>query len=751
MKPSFTIVCIALTLLLNSMLTPFTSTIPVAQAAGSEPMCYALGGTGKITGTVTAAGGGPLQYVQITAYTAHGDRVTSASTNIAGVYQINNLIAGNYIIEFRPNSGNTMSEWYGNQPTALTATPVTVSDGATTSGINAVLDPGAQFLGLVRGADGSSIQSVLVTVYDSEGRQVASDYTDSSGNFLTQPGLRMGSYRIGFSQAYDFIDSFYNDKASLDEAEPLLVSGSGIIPNINPILARGGVITGKVTDAATGLPIVSSNVSAYSNNDGGYDYTDASGTYTITGLMSGSYSISAGPFVDTSNLIREEQTTIVTASQTTSNVNFQLSAGGTLSGRVSSAGIPLKDIVVYISDDTGDYQNYVITNASGIYTTTALPSGEYTVFFRPTSYIPEYYNDHKVDAGQRDRVIITAPNTVTGIDAELAPGSSISGKVVDADTNLPLQGIFVEILNMQGRRVETATTAADGSYTSSTSLASGSYLVRFNADNRNTTCAYVTEYYSDSLTMAGATPVQVVAPNIVTGINGALSRGSIIFGKLSDEATAAPITGGIVRVSYPDGTFARWGRLNMFGGYHTETALPSGNYIVMFDDNDNGYIDEYYDNQLTKEAANLVTLSAPTNIYNINAALRKGALISGQVKAADTGLPFTDGYVIVYDLVGNEIAGASLEDDGSYLVSAGLAPGDYLVAAMPYSFEGSEVTSLLPAQGIPAPARSSYVLSFHGGAITTATAKKVTITTATTISGIDISMLHGVWLPGTMR
>ena len=152
------------------------------------------------------------------------------------------------------------------------------------------------------------------------------------------------------------------------------------------------------------------------------------------------------------------QNVSVTASENTPNINFQLTPGGTITGRVTSGGTALNMISLYISNQDGSYQNYVSTNASGVYTATGLPSGQYTVFFRPSDHIPEYYNNHPEGSDVRDQISVLAPNTVAGIDADLALGSSISGKVVDANTNVALQGIFVEILDANGERVESTYT-----------------------------------------------------------------------------------------------------------------------------------------------------------------------------------------------------------------------------------------------------------------------------------------------------
>src|SRR5262245_26635071 len=166
------------------------------QAAIAPASCAPDSGSGSISGTVTASGGTPLKNVEVDAYTTYGDRGGYALTDASGNYTINGLIAGPYLLQFKPGSGENAAEWYDNQPGPVTATPVTVSTGATTSGINAQLEAGARFSGQVTGAGIGPLQSTQVIVYDSQGQYAASAYTDAAGNYTTSPGLPSGSYRL---------------------------------------------------------------------------------------------------------------------------------------------------------------------------------------------------------------------------------------------------------------------------------------------------------------------------------------------------------------------------------------------------------------------------------------------------------------------------------------------------------------------------------------------------------------------------
>jgi 5-hydroxyisourate hydrolase-like protein (transthyretin family) len=738
----------------------------VALAAPAPASCAPDSGTATISGTVTGAGSTPLNGVLVEAYTTYGDRGGYAYTNASGIYQVTGLIGGSYLLVFKPSGGTYGPEWYSNQPGPLTATPVAVSAGGTTTGANAQLDDGARISGQVLGAGGVPLQSVQVVVYDSDGQYAANTYTDAAGNYTTS-GLASGSYRIKFQGTSGYLDEYYNDKPSLDAATPLAVTAPAVLSGVNATLARGGGISGRVIEAVTNLPLGSMYVYASGENGSDYAYTDASGNYTLDGLPSGSYDVVAGPAFDDVNLVGTPRTVVVTAPNTTPNVNLSLAPGGSITGRVTApGGTPLKDITIFVGNEDNSYQNYVTTNATGVYTATALPSGSYRVFFRPNSYIPETYNN-RPNYWDGDPIAVTAPNTVSGIDAELAPGGAVRGKVTDASSGDPVEGVFVEVLDANGQRAETATTQADGTYETETTLPSGNYRVRFNADERFASCAYITSYYHDKPSEGAANLVHVAAPVVTDHIDAAMGRGSIIFGHVTDAATGKPITSGGVQVYAADGSIVMSGRLTFLGGYHTESGLPSGSYRVKFTDYDGGYVDEFYNDKSSLATANPVTLTAPSDLLGIDAALSKGGQIAGRVTAADTGAPFVDGYVVVYDTHSQEVGSGYIQEDGSYTVPDGLASGSYRVAVVPYTFgEGGEVaasasltrpaasaglTKPLAPLAVASAHSRAYITTFYRGTIAPSAAALVQVNAPGNTNGINIAVLHGALVPLARR
>ncbi len=713
----------------------------ISHAAPGPVSCAADSGSATISGTVTGDGAAPLANTLVSAYTAYGQRGGYAYTSAIGVYTIPNLIAGSYLLKFEPGSGIYAPEWYNNQPSALTATPVAVASGATVVGINAQLAAGAQFSGQVTGEGVGALDNVPVTVYNSEGSQVASGYSNAAGSYTTRPGLMNGSYRIEFGDSGAFNGEYYSDKPSLEAATALVVSAPTVQSGINATLARGGSIGGKVVSAATGLPIVGAQVSANGPGDSGYDYTDASGNYLIDGLASGSYSVN----VETpsgQNLISIEQTAAVTAPGATAGVNFTMSVGGTITGRVTDgAGAPLKDITIFYRNESGSVQDYIYTNASGVYTATALPSGSYEVLFRPSAYIPEAYNDQP-DFNNATRIPLVAPATVRNIDASLAKGASVSGRVTDAATGDPIAGVFVEVLDSTGGRTATATTQADGKYLTDSELPSGRYTVRFNADDRNRSCAYVTEYYNGRTSGAAADALNLTAPNIAANIDATMDRGSIIFGKVTDAVTGAPITSGRVTIFDGAGKSISSGRISFTGGYQTD-AIASGSYRVFFGDDTQGYIDEYYNDKPTLALATPLVIAAPTDRVGIDAALAKGGAISGTVTDV-AGAPFAAGYIEVYDAAGSFMTYGSISNDGTYIVTSGLPTGSYRVAAVPYS------QSMVGASAVET-AQLGYATTFAPSTLIAASATLVSVTAPATTPNIAIRMQRGVYLPAIGR
>ncbi|MBE2197125.1 MAG: carboxypeptidase regulatory-like domain-containing protein [Anaerolinea sp.] len=281
----------------------------IVEADMPDMTAVSIQGSGQITGVVTAGDNGlPLSSVYVVAYSLDGVYQDGDFTNSQGQYELIGLAAGDYKIRFQKLSSVYVTEWYDNQPNFDSATPVAVSEGGTTANINATLDVGGEITGQITAADTSlPLEDVRVVVYDSAGDYVDTVYANTTGVY-TVTRLAADSYRLKFEPygtADAYLREYYNDKPTLETADSIAVALGQVVVGIDATLTRGGEIHGTVTDATTGVPLADVVVSAYIDSVGSScagDFvlvnsatTDATGSYTLTRLPTGSYRLRFRP------------------------------------------------------------------------------------------------------------------------------------------------------------------------------------------------------------------------------------------------------------------------------------------------------------------------------------------------------------------------------------------------------------------------------------------------------------------------
>jgi hypothetical protein len=228
----------------------------------------------------------------------------------------------------------------------------------------------------------------------------------------------------------------------------VIVTAGVTSTGINAALTAGGAISGTVTDAAGthhGLENVSVNVWSQTGAQG-YATTSADGSYTVTGLPTGTdYAVcftgpdatggssapgyldqcyNHQPTWDTANPVA------VTAGSTTTGINAALLSAGAISGTVTDAGGThhgLADVGVDVT--SGEFYGNTITDADGSYTIKGLPAGtDYQVCFTDygatggsseSGYLSQCYLNQP-DSSSATPVVVTLGTTRTGINAALA-------------------------------------------------------------------------------------------------------------------------------------------------------------------------------------------------------------------------------------------------------------------------------------------------------------------------------------------
>lgn len=173
----------------------------------------------------------------------------------------------------------------------------------------------------------------------------------------------------------------------------------------------------------------------------------------------------------------------------TGELQLNLHQPGAVEGTVTedAGGDPLGGICVtayvhIVHEDEDDYYEQVgwaTTEADGTYRLAGVDGSLHILFedCQDERYVDEFYDDAS-SLEEATTVLVPGGTTVTGIDAALTLGGSISGRVSDLDDD-GLDGICLEATTPDGLAVESTYTRHDGTYRIG-SLPAGSYAVAVN-------------------------------------------------------------------------------------------------------------------------------------------------------------------------------------------------------------------------------------------------------------------------------
>jgi Carboxypeptidase regulatory-like domain len=197
---------------------------------------------GSIAGVVTAAGASVGDTCVEVASTDPNNLGGFGGTSSDGSYRATGLAAGTYQVYFDPQCifGNTdlAGQWYDNQPTQATATPVTVVVGQTTPQINAALQPNGQITGTVSGPSATPLAGICVTAVpvsaDLAGSPPVTAVSRSGGYTLTD--LTPGAYKVRFSPgcgATGYARQWWQDASSAAAATAISVGAGQVVSDIS--------------------------------------------------------------------------------------------------------------------------------------------------------------------------------------------------------------------------------------------------------------------------------------------------------------------------------------------------------------------------------------------------------------------------------------------------------------------------------------------------------------------------------------
>ena len=265
--------------------------------------------SGQITGKVTELDGTtPVAGILVRARRYNPSLGTwpvvgSSLTGADGTYAIGGLSTGAYRAGFSDPAGNYVPEYYNDKPDLLAATDFNVIDGQTKPDINAALAPAGQIAGTVTAiSNGAPVLDIAVSAYytaTGEWKFAGDAATGPDGTYVIG-GLREGVHRIRFADPSitpTYLDEYYNNKVTLDEADDVYVTVGATTPNIDAALGGYGKVSGTVIASSGAVPLEDIYVDVYEPDGYGdwqlasFDTTDENGHYEAAGLVTRDYRI----------------------------------------------------------------------------------------------------------------------------------------------------------------------------------------------------------------------------------------------------------------------------------------------------------------------------------------------------------------------------------------------------------------------------------------------------------------------------
>nr|WP_237715786.1 S-layer homology domain-containing protein [Arthrobacter sp. M2012083] len=366
--------------------------------------------TGSISGTVTVPAGVDVTKVTVFAGPEIGGYQTA---NVAsdGTFTVSGLPAVNHWVRFsyHESPSPVVEAYYSTSPDG-SKTLVSVSEGATTTGINQTLKPAAVISGKISVPAGSAafagqVNAIKGPDYANSGYAgTAFLQSSNTGNYVIG-GLAPGTYKIQFQAQNGWANMWHGGVSGIDASPSVTVTEGQQLAGIQDSAVAAATIAGSIAGAPAPGPTMSGpgmSITAIAQDGTVAASTvmeTSQTTYALKNLLPGTYKVQ---FNRTKGFVSNYEAQLyknlpesggaanatpvtVAAGQTVSSVNATVRQGGTLTGKVlGSTGTPLSGVRVNVyTKDESLVTRFSYTAADGTFKVTGLTTGLYFVSAEP--------------------------------------------------------------------------------------------------------------------------------------------------------------------------------------------------------------------------------------------------------------------------------------------------------------------------------------------------------------------------------
>lgn len=269
------------------------------------------------------------------------------------------------------------------------------------------------------------------------------------------------------------------------------------------------------------------------------------GQFNFSGLSANTYKLEikslqyAHEYYQDKNSLLDATPIVLANGAMITGINPILNSGTTLTGTIYdlATGLSVASPTVYVVTPSGIYMDAATTYADGTYKVT-VPNGTYTIFAETYSAHAGRWYGNVVNRANATTFIATgAP--LSGLNVTLGRFGEIVGKVTQADGTTTIPNATIRVIQEGAPYTSWYCLNTRGNYVNTKAMIDVNNFVQAMGDGCGSSAPFAPEYWQESATLAGATPVTPTnADRVVEGINFTLAPGSMLTDTLNLQGMA---------------------------------------------------------------------------------------------------------------------------------------------------------------------------------------------------------------------